>query len=259
MRFSGQVAFITGAGSGIGLATARRFVEQGARVALIEIDEKRGLAAKQEIEDGGGDAIFIRTDITNEEEVAAAAASVSREFGRPTILVNCAGGSLVEDASVTDVDMAVWDRTINLDLKGTFLCCRAVIPEMIAAGGGAIVNMSSGAALRGGSPSHIYTAAKGAILSLTRVLAGRYARDNIRANAICSGRVWTERITATFGRPGQPGPLVDPQDPEERIAEYPFWVGEPNDIANIVLFLACDESRMITGATIQADGGRSSY
>jgi len=128
----------------------------------------------------------------------------------------------------------------------------------IHAGGGTVINMSSGAALRGASPAHIYSAAKGGILALTRALAGTYARDSVRVNAICAGRILTERILARYGTPDDPKPAED-QQADARVKEYPFWVGTPGDIANIALFLASDESRMITGATIPADGGRSAY
>src|SRR5262249_36063885 len=139
------------------------------------------------------------------------------------------------------------------------LACRHAIPEIARAGGGAIVNMSSGAALRGGSPKHIYTSAKGAIVSLTRALAGAHVHDNIRVNAVCAGRILTERILTSVGSPDAPRPIVEPQDAAGRVKDYPFWVGQPEDIANIVVFLASDESRMITGASIPADGGRSAY
>lgn len=121
------------------------------------------------------------------------------------------------------------------------------------------MNMSSGAALRGSSPAHIYTASKGGIVSLTRALAGAYVKHSIRVNAICAGRILTERITSRYGTPERPGPVVDLQDATGRVKEYPFWVGMPEDIARIALFLASDESRMITGAAIPADGGRSAY
>ncbi len=186
-------------------------------------------------------------------------AAAVRRFGKIDVLYNCAGGSVPADSYVTDVDLKVWQHTMSLDLLGPILCCRHGIPEIIKAGGGAVVNMSSGAALRGGSPSHIYTAAKGAILSLTRALAGAYAKNNVRVNAICAGRILTERITGNYGTPDKPGPIADRQDAAGRSKEYPFWVGKPEDIANIALFLASDESRMITGATIPAEGGRSAY
>jgi NAD(P)-dependent dehydrogenase (short-subunit alcohol dehydrogenase family) len=139
------------------------------------------------------------------------------------------------------------------------LCCRHGIPELIKAGGGSVVNMSSGAALRGGSSSHIYTAAKGAILSLTRALAGAYVKHGVRANAICAGRILTERTMRKYGLGGETAQIVDRQDGAGRAKAYPLWHGQPDDIAHIALFLASDESRMITGATIAADGGRSAY
>jgi NAD(P)-dependent dehydrogenase (short-subunit alcohol dehydrogenase family) len=138
------------------------------------------------------------------------------------------------------------------------LCCQHALPAIVRAGGGAVINMSSGAARRCASPAHVYTAAKGGILSLTRALAGTHAKDKVRVNAICAGRILTERILARYGTPDDPKPAED-QQADTRVKEYPFWVGTPQDIANIALFLACDESRMITGAAIPADGGRSAY
>ncbi len=258
-RLAGKVAFITGAGSGIARAAARLFAREGARVVIAEIKPGPGRAAEKMIRDAGGEALFVETDVTREDSVQAAVASAARHFGKVDVLYNCAGGSLPEDSYVTDVDLRVWDLTLSLDLRGTMLCCRHAIPELIKAGGGAVVNMSSGAALRGASNAHIYTAAKGAILSLTRALAGAYVKQGVRANAICAGRILTERITAKYGTPDKAGPVVDRQDAAGRAKEYPFWVGQPEDIANIALFLASDESRMITGATIAADGGRSAY
>jgi NAD(P)-dependent dehydrogenase (short-subunit alcohol dehydrogenase family) len=122
-----------------------------------------------------------------------------------------------------------------------------------------VINMSSGAALRGANPAQVYTAAKGAIVSLTRSMAGTYAKDNVRVNCICAGRINTARVRRTYGLPGRAGGVADPQDATGQVKMYPFWVGEPEDIANIALFLASDESRMITGAAIAADGGRSAY
>ncbi len=258
-RLGGRVAFITGAGSGIARAAAKLFASEGASVAIVEIDRARGEETERLVKSAGGSAMFVETDITREESVRDAVDAAARHFGKINVLYNCAGGSIPEDNLITEVDHAAWDRTMNLNLHGTLLCCRHVIPQLIKAGGGAVVNMSSGAALRGASPAHIYSTAKGAILSLTRALAGAYVKHNIRANAICAGRILTERITSRYGSPGAPGPFVDPQDVDGRVKDYPFWVGQPEDIANIALFLASDESRMITGATIPADGGRSAY
>jgi len=254
------VAFITGAGAGIARAAAELFAREGARVAIVELNEATGAATEKAVRDAGGDALFVPTDVTQEASVQAAVAKAVARFGRIDTLFNCAGGSVVEDSYITEVDLLkVWNRTMSLDVLGTMLCCRHVLPQIIAAGGGAVVNMSSGAALRGSSPAHVYTTAKGAILSLTRALAGTHAKQNVRVNAICAGRVETERTLSRYGAGGQGGPVVDRQNAVGRVKEYPFWVGKPIDIANVALFLASNEARMITGATIPADGGRSSY
>jgi NAD(P)-dependent dehydrogenase (short-subunit alcohol dehydrogenase family) len=258
-RLAGRVALITGGGSGIGRAAAQLFAQHGAKIAIAEIDPERGAACAEAIRRAGGPALFVRTDVTDDASVRAAVGACAGAFGKLDLLFNCAGGSLPEDDDVTRVDLSVWTRTIELDLKGTMLACRHALPSIAAAGGGTVVNMSSGAALRGSSSAHVYTAAKGGIVSLTRALAGAYARRNVRVNAICSGRINTERVRSTYGIPGQRGAAADPMNVDEQVKTYPFWFGEPRDIAHIALFLASDESRMITGAAIPADGGRSSY
>ncbi|MEI6317608.1 MAG: SDR family oxidoreductase [Pseudomonadota bacterium] len=258
-RLDGKVAFITGGGSGIARAAALLFAREGAKVIVAEIDGALGEATARDVADAGADAMAVRTDVTDEASVRAAIDAAVGHHGRLDILFNCAGGSLNADSLVTEVDLDVWDRTMALDVRGAMLVCRHGIPELVKAGGGSVVNMSSGAALRGSSPKHVYTAAKGAILSFTRALAGSYAKDNIRANAICAGRILTDRILNNYGTADAPGPVADRQDAAGRVRDYPFWVGRPEDIANIALFLASDESRMITGATIPADGGRSAY
>jgi NAD(P)-dependent dehydrogenase (short-subunit alcohol dehydrogenase family) len=258
-RLAGKVAFVTGGGSGIARAASLLFALEGARVVVAEIDAALGAATADAVVAAGGDAVAVHTDVTDEHSVRASVVAAVARYGRLDILFNCAGGSLNADSQVTDVDLAVWDRTMALDVRGAMLVCRHGIPELVKAGGGSVVNMSSGAALRGSSPKHVYTAAKGAILSFTRALAGSYAKDNIRANAICAGRILTDRILNNYGTADAPGPVADRQDAAGRVRDYPFWVGRPEDIANIALFLASDESRMITGATIPADGGRSAY
>ena len=160
-RLDGKVAFITGAGAGIARAAAELFSREGASIVLAEIDESTGLAAEKALRELKRDVRFIHTDVTREESVKEAIAQGVRAFGKLDILYNCAGGSLAEDSLVTDVDLHdVWERTMSVNLLGTMICCRHAIPRIIEAGGGTVVNMSSGAALRGSSPLHVYSAAK---------------------------------------------------------------------------------------------------
>lgn len=259
-RLDGKVALIAGGGAGIGEAAALMFAREGATVVVADIRAHVATDVADRIDASGGRALGCRIDVTDEASVAAAFAQLRDRFGRLDVLFNCAGGSLPADAPITDVDMNVWSRTMELDARGTMLSCRYGIRLMIEGGrGGSVVNMSSGAALRGSGKAHIYAAAKGAVVSFTRALSGTYAEHRIRANAICAGRINTERVRQTYGIPGRPGSSHDSMKVDEQIKTYPFWFGEPDDIAAIALFLASDESRMITGAAIPADGGRSAY
>lgn len=250
----GKVAFVTGAGSGIGRATAKLFAEEGACVALVEKNPSTAASVQAEIAAAGGQSVAVPTDVTDEGSVRAAAALTLSTFGRIDILYNCAGGSAVDDTVVTDVDMSIWDRTIRLDLLGTFLCCRVVIPHMISQGGGTIVNTATWGALRGAHAKHVYTAAKGGIISLTRSIAGEYTASGIRANTVCPGSIKTDRWHLNANKSAE-----ELSRRQQIGAQYPFSVGMPEDVASIVLFLASDKSRMITGATIPADGGRSAF
>jgi NAD(P)-dependent dehydrogenase (short-subunit alcohol dehydrogenase family) len=252
-RLDGKVAVITGAGSGIARAAASIFTREGAQVVVAEINPELGAAAALEV---GNNALFVPTDVTDEDSVKDTMAQAVEHFGGLHILFNCAGGSVIEDARVTDVDMAVWERTIPLDLKGPFLCSRFGIPHLIASGGGAVVNVSSVVALRGNHPAHVYSAAKGGLISFTRSLAGAYADEGVRANVICPGLIKTDRVKARYVARK---PSEDRKGTVGTFESYPFGVGEPEDIANIALFLASDESRMVNGAVIPAEGGISAY
>ncbi|HEV7264213.1 MAG TPA: SDR family oxidoreductase [Falsiroseomonas sp.] len=259
-RLAGRVALITGAGAGgIGGASAEAFAREGAQVVVCDIAPQQGEATLELVHRAGSDGLFVQTDVTQDEQVREAVRRAKDRFGALHILMCSAGGSVPADDFIPDVHLAVFERTMRLDLLGTILACRYGIPAIVEAGGGSVVNMSSGAALRGASPAHIYTAAKGGIISLTRALAGTYARDNVRVNAIAAGRILSKRVLDSIGAPGQPGPNPDRQDATGRLRDYPFWVGQPEDIASIAVFLASEESRMITGNTIAADGGRSAY
>ena len=257
-RLEGKVAFLTGAGSGIARATAHRFAAEGANVVVVEFDEANGRQTAADLVADGHDAIFVHTDVTNLAAVQAAVDQTVERFGRLDVLFNCAGGSLADDGPVTEVDLALWEPTMATNVQGTIHCCRAAIPAMARSGGGSIVNMTSICALSGNHPLHLYAAAKGAIISLTRVLAGQYWRDSIRANAIAPGSVLTERVRARMEA------LTDASGTNSAadamgFTTHPFAIGEPEDLANIVLFLASDESRMITGAVIPAEGGLTAY
>lgn len=258
-QFDGKVAFLTGAGSGIGRISAKMLAQEGARVVIAELKPELGLAAEAAIKDAGGNAAFIETDVTDDGSVSKAARAAVERFGRIDILVNCAGGSVPQDNIATEVDLAVWEHTINLDLKGTFLTCRHVIPEIVKAGGGAVINFTSWLGIMGGPSRNVYSTAKGGIVSLTKTLAGEFAAQGVRVNAIAPGVVRTERSlrkNADTNPDNPPPPIVY----RRRLAErYPFSIGEPEDIGNVVLFLASGKSRMITGAIIPADGGRSAY
>lgn len=258
-RLAGRVALIIGGGAGIGEAAAKLFFEEGARIALADIQLDAAQSVARAISMDAEMVQAFHVDVRQDASVKTLIDHVAGQFGQLHCLFNTVGGSLPEDAPVTDVDLEVWEKTMQLDLRGTILGCRHAIPLIIASGGGSVINMSSGAALRGSGKAHIYASAKGAIVALTRTLAGTYALHNVRANAICCGRINTQRIRDTYGIPGRPGNSEDVMKVDDMIKTYPYWFGEPEDVAHIALFLASHESRMITGASIPADGGRSAY
>jgi NAD(P)-dependent dehydrogenase (short-subunit alcohol dehydrogenase family) len=258
-RMAGKVALLTGAGAGIARATALAFAREGARVALLEIDAEAGRSAEAEVRAAGGEAIFIPTDVTQDADVARAVAKTMDTFGRLDVLFNCAGGSAVDDHPVHQMDLAVWQRTMALNLLHPFLCCRHGIPHMMAGGGGSIINVGSHMGLMG-SLKPAYAAAKGGLMSFTQTLAAQYAEHCIRANVLAAGSVRSARNIGRYEDPAWQ--QANPAAAAARTASkqlYPFAFGEPADVASIAVFLACDESRMITGTTIAADGGRSSY
>jgi NAD(P)-dependent dehydrogenase (short-subunit alcohol dehydrogenase family) len=257
-KLDGKVAFLTGAGAGIAKATAKAFVKEGARVAIIEFNRETGAAAEKEI---GAQALFVHTDVTRDDSVKSAVDAVVAKFGRLDIIFNCAGGSLEEDVPVHQMDLKVWHHTINLNLLHPFLTCRHGIPHLMKAGGGSIVNVTSHLGLMG-SIKPAYAATKGGIISFTKTLAAQYVQYGIRANAVAPGSIRTERQIARYENKEfmlaeKPGPKALARMAAKKA--YPYSSGEPGDIASIAVFLASDDSRMLTGTTIAADGGRSSY
>jgi NAD(P)-dependent dehydrogenase (short-subunit alcohol dehydrogenase family) len=260
-RLNGKVAFLTGAGAGIAKASALAYAREGAQVAIIELNKESGQAAERDVRAAGGDAIFIETDVTNNDSVKRAVDATVSRYGRLDVLLNCAGGSLQEDVPVHEMDLDVWNRTVALNLLHPFLTCRHAIPHMMKAGGGSIINMTSHLGLMG-SMKPAYAATKGGIISFTRTLAAQYAEYRIRANGIAPGSVRTERQIKRYENNDWLLAEKPSLAARTRIAMkklYPFASGDPGDIAAIAVFLASDESRMLTGTTIAADGGRSSY
>jgi NAD(P)-dependent dehydrogenase (short-subunit alcohol dehydrogenase family) len=258
-KLEGQVAFLTGAGAGIAKATAKVFVKEGAKVVLVEINREAGERAEREIREAGGEALFIETDVTQDAAVRSAIEATVERFGRLDVLFNCAGGSAQDDHPVHEMDLAVWHRTVALNLLHPFLTCRHGVPYMMKAGRGAIINIASHLGLAG-SVKPAYAACKGGLVSFTKTLAAQYAPYGIRANAIGVGTVRTERQIARY----ETKSFQEQQSAaaRERAALqklYPFSRGEPEHVASIALFLACEDSHMMTGTTIAADGGRSSY
>lgn len=260
-KLDNKVAFLTGAGAGIARATALAFSREGAKVAIIELNPEAGTAAERQVREAGGEALFVETDVTQDDSVKRAVAAVVAKFGRLDIIMNCAGGSLEEDVAVHEMDLKVWHHTINLNLLHPFLTCRHGIPHLIKAGGGSIINITSHLGLMG-SVKPAYAATKGGIIAFTRTLAAQYVQNNIRANAIAPGSIRTERQIKRYENKDyllaeKPGPAARARMAAQKL--YPFSRGEPGDVAAIAVFLAADDSRMLTGTTIAADGGRSSY
>jgi len=260
-RLDNKVAFITGAGAGIAKASALAFCREGAKVAIIELNAETGRAAERDVRAVGGDALFIETDVTQDDSVRRAVDAAVAKFGQLNVIMNCAGGSLEEDVPVHQMDLKVWHHTINLNLLHPFLTCRHGIPHLIQAGGGSIVNVTSHLGLMG-SVKPAYAATKGGIISFTKTLAAQYVQHNIRANALAPGSIRTERQIKRYENKDyllaeKPGPAARARMLAQKL--YPYSKGDPGDIAEIAVFLASDESRMLTGTTIAADGGRSSY
>lgn len=249
MILKNKVVIITGAKSGIGLAAARRFAAEGAKVILTDIQDAS--QETDEIRQEGREAFFIRTDVSISLQVTALFEQAINKYGRLDILVNNAGVELAKKLPETTEEE--WEKLMSVNLKGVFLCSKAAILYMRHHGGGVIVNVASELGLVGGAEIAAYCASKGGVVQLTKAMAIDHAADNIRVNCICPGPVETSLLERIF---------LSSQDPEkerkETIEKVPLKrLGRPEEIANVILFLASEESSYMTGACVAVDGGLS--
>ncbi|HTG34640.1 MAG TPA: glucose 1-dehydrogenase [Thermoanaerobaculia bacterium] len=248
MRLANKVAVITGAGSGIGRESALLFAREGARVVVADVNEDAGRAVVEELRGAGGEAVYVRADVSKGAEAEGMVRAAEESFGRLDVLFNNAGISHARDDDAVATEEEVWDLTMNINLKGVFLGCKYGIPALRRAGGGSIINTASFVALLGAAtPQLAYTASKGGVLAMTRELAVIHARENIRVNALCPGPLRTELLMKY---------LDTEEKRQRRLVHVPMGrFGEAREIAQAALFLASDESSFTTGATFLVDGG----
>jgi NAD(P)-dependent dehydrogenase (short-subunit alcohol dehydrogenase family) len=246
-RLPGRVAVITGGGSGIGLATARRLASEGATVVIADVDGDTGTAAAEEV---GG--LFVRTDVTSERDVEALFRAADDAYGRIDIAFNNAGIAPPADDSILSTEPDTWDLVQDVNLKSVYLCSRAVLPYMRLRRKGSIINTASFVAVLGSATSQVaYTASKGGVLAMTRELGVQFAREGIRVNALCPGPVNTPLLRDLFAK--------DPERAQRRLVHVPMGrFAEAEELAAAVAFLASDDSSFITASTFLVDGGVSS-
>jgi len=245
MRLDGKVALISGGARGMGAEEARIFAREGAKVVVADVSEDEGKAVEAQISEAGGEVLFVLLDVTKEEDWASAVDQAVARFGKLDVLVNNAG---ISSRSFTD-DSGIdgWDRIMEVNSKGVFLGTRATIPKMLEAGGGSIINISSIYGMVGSATSSAYHASKGAVRIFTKSTAIQYASENIRANSVHPGFVDSPMTRAHHDVPG-----IN----EERVGKTPLGrMGQPEDIAAGILYLASEESSFVTGSELVIDGG----
>jgi len=245
-RLAGRTAIVTGAGSGIGLATVRRFADEGANVVAVDIDADAG--SKAAAESGG---VFVQADVSDAGDVTRAFAAARETYGSVDIAFNNAGISPPDDDSILTTGLDVWRRVQEVNLTSVYLCCREAIGYMRQQGKGSIINTASFVAVMGSATSQIsYTASKGGVLALSRELGVQFAREGIRVNALCPGPVNTPLLTELFA--------ADPERAARRLVHIPLGrFAEASEIAAAVAFLASDDASFITASTFLIDGGIS--
>lgn len=250
-RLAGKTALITGAASGMGKTAALRFAREGAAVAVADVSDQ-GEQTAAEISAADGEALFVRADVADEQQVEAMVKATIDRFGQLDVIYNNAGIGPPDDAAIHELPTEVWDRVMNINVRGMYLCCRFGIKAILdqrEIRPASIVNTASIAGLVGNStlPSTAYTVSKGAVMALTKQVAVSYAANGIRCNALCPGPIRTPILEPFFAEPGVRERF------EQRI---PIGrMGEPEDVASLALFLASEESSFITGALIVIDGG----
>lgn len=244
MRLQDRVAVISGAASGIGAATARRFAAEGAYVVAVDLAEEAGKKIAEEV---GGE--FVRCDVSDEEQVRELFDGVAARRGRLDIAFNNAGISPPDDDSILDTGLDAWERVLRVNTTSVYLCCKYALPHMLAAGKGSIINTASFVALMGAATSQIaYTASKGGVLAMSRELGVQFARQGVRVNALCPGPVATPLLMELFAK--------DPERAARRLVHVPMGrFAEPAEIAAAVAFLASDDSSFITASQFVVDGG----
>ncbi len=243
-RLDGKVAVITGAASGIGRASARRFAAEGAHVVVADLADEAGESLAGEI-----DGLYVHADVTNGDDVAAMYDAAIDRYGTLDVCFNNAGISPPQDDSILETDLDVWRQVQEVNLTSVYLCCKHGIARLLEHGGGSVINTASFVAILGAATSQIsYTASKGGVLSMSRELGVQFARQGVRVNALCPGPVNTPLLQELFAK--------DPERAARRLVHVPMGrFGEPEEIAAAASFLASDDASFITASTFLVDGG----